>query len=221
MQHYDLALFTISCLVLVVLVIWPFFHLYKVAKRDEWVIHAFHKRIEKAVVLMEFKPMLAIDKVRQRVDREEDRPIQTTERLVSGQLAFNELVAWFMAIKDYESVVIPRRRVHFPPNQVVKVIDHGATGHGHGLVRANRKTWVRYDDTLQPERATMQTVLEHGPYAYDWKPIDLVELFDQAKECFQADEVLVEISLPVVVIGDLRGHYTSVFSLFKGLPLII
>lgn len=196
MEDYDMALFVAACIVLALLTASPFFTVWQVAKKDAWLEKTLHSRLERAVQLMEFKPKTKL--------------IRLTEP-VTGQLSFKELLAWFKAIRYYEHIHKPKRKVVIQNQQTVEIYDHEAGGHGHKLVRADRATWVRYDDTQQPGRATMQTVLEHGPYAYDWKPIDLVELFDQAKEFFHADEVLVEISLPVVIIGDIRGQYMFVF----------
>ncbi|CAL2037652.1 unnamed protein product [Caenorhabditis brenneri] len=65
-----------------------------------------------------------------------------------------------------------------------------------------------------------QAMFFHGPYFYPWDPSELIALFGEAREAFLEDPISLNLSLPIVIIGEIRGRYADLHRWLQitGLP---
>ena len=52
-----------------------------------------------------------------------------------------------------------------------------------------------------------QRMIEHGPYRFDFDPVELGDLFDSASNIFGSEPNLLELSGDISIYGNLEGSY--------------
>ncbi|CAD6188087.1 unnamed protein product [Caenorhabditis auriculariae] len=175
-----ILLTTIAC-------IWPFwYHFYWKAREIAGAIDNMHQPIEEALEVLQERPDV--------------EALAVTDGRVSGQLSFLNICRTF-AFMEITPPPVLNADAHLERFKFHEV-DLEAVGLAHSCFRSSREFLIQHDTMIQ-------ALIEHGPYEYPWKPAGLVETFDQAKSCFEADSMLLHIPLPVVVIGDIQGQYAD------------
>ncbi|CAO4371721.1 unnamed protein product [Caenorhabditis nigoni] len=90
-----------------------------------------------------------------------------------------------------------------------------ASGLAHHLFRADRPLSgdVKHGNMFE-------SIIFHGPYFYPWEPQQLIDLFTEGREKFLDDNICLKLSLPIVIIGEIRGRYADLHRWLQilGLP---
>uniref|UniRef100_A0AC34RKZ7 Serine/threonine specific protein phosphatases domain-containing protein n=1 Tax=Panagrolaimus sp. JU765 TaxID=591449 RepID=A0AC34RKZ7_9BILA len=76
------------------------------------------------------------------------------------------------------------------------------------MVIYDRLRSTKYDQLLYQ-------MIEHGPGSFYVHPMEINEILDKAFCIFSAEETLLELEAPTVIIGDLRGQYCDFFRWLK------
>uniref|UniRef100_A0A8R1DQ23 SER_THR_PHOSPHATASE domain-containing protein n=1 Tax=Caenorhabditis japonica TaxID=281687 RepID=A0A8R1DQ23_CAEJA len=87
------------------------------------------------------------------------------------------------------------------PEDNYYVIMFEAADIGHHATKIERPLGDVYHNRI------FDAVYYHGPYYYSWKPEDLIQVFEDAKELFLNEPLCLELKLPMVIVGDIRGRY--------------
>uniref|UniRef100_A0A1I7V3C6 Glutaminyl-peptide cyclotransferase n=1 Tax=Caenorhabditis tropicalis TaxID=1561998 RepID=A0A1I7V3C6_9PELO len=90
--------------------------------------------------------------------------------------------------------------------QNMHMIFFKSVGLGHELFKVQQP--IGYIEHNNP----FEAMFFHGPYFYPWNPSDLISLFGKAKERFLEDSICLRLSLPIVIIGEIRGRWVTVIS---------
>ncbi|MFH4976608.1 hypothetical protein AB6A40_003317 [Gnathostoma spinigerum] len=135
------------------------------------------------------------------------KELEQPGRTLDGCLTMEELKEVLHGFCDGRSPVQPVLTTFRENNcAYVRVVIHRATGFDHCIIE--RKMPTKYEQLAW-------RMVEQGPSYFNFKPVELKDLFEEASDLFKAEESLLDLPADIVVIGDLRGRYCDLLRWFQ------
>ncbi|WKX91850.1 hypothetical protein Q1695_010127 [Nippostrongylus brasiliensis] len=190
--YFDYFIIYTEVIVVSAVALWPFLIFLRDRKEEQMLYASLNHRLEEDVLNLAGKPQMKKTKV---------------TKPVTGQLSFWELC------RELTNMELRMRNPCLTTRDDAKPryerYDHIAGGNGHKLVKVERTVMATYETYISTQ------ILEHGPYVYDWKALDLVTTLSQAADIFESEATMLTLRLPITIIGDIRGRYQDLYRWFS------